>query len=313
MEFRSAEYRKTFAPVIIGNILDGTLQVLSKMENMRGVFVKIQQEARLGAAALSPSIMKTIRSLYFDNPVFMETIKTKASDVQLADSYHDFVKRLKDYPAWGGNEWVPSVDDCIRSRERTFGISKLEMKVNGRRICIYDVGGQRAERRKWLNNNANLPKMSLAIFAISLSEYDQYLFEDRPKNRLEESLDLFEETINSDWLRKVPVVLLLNKKDLFDRKLVREDIPLNVSGRFSDAPLTEDPSEAITWMVSKFAQRRIVNRRLCAFVLSATSASRVKSVFDQIEGMLTTRSFFVDPASSQKSTNISTVSSQSLG
>jgi hypothetical protein len=47
---------------------------------------------------------------------------------------------------------------------------------------VVDVGGQRAERRKWMHCFDNVTAL---IFTAAISEYDQMLFEDRNKNRLE--------------------------------------------------------------------------------------------------------------------------------
>jgi hypothetical protein len=259
-----------------------------------------------------------IQTLYTENTAFRETMKFRGNEVQLADNYHDFCKRLREYPIWGGPGWVPTVDDCVRARARTTGVAKVDLVIDHRKFTIVDVGGQRAERRKWLNNTANLRSVDLVVFVASLSEYDQQLFEERSKNRLEESLNLFSECINSDWLKDRPAVLYLNKKDVFDRKFKKEKIPLNATGRFPDAPSgAVDSAQAITWIVSKYAKRRKCNQRLSAFVMSATSPDRVKTVFDQCCDMLVKREFLIQGANSSRSTQISegstsNVSSQSL-
>jgi guanine nucleotide-binding protein subunit alpha len=68
--------------------------------------------------------------------------------------------------------------------------------------------------------------VTVVIFCASLSEYDQNLREDSTTNRMKESLLLFDAIVNSPWFRKTPVVLFLNKIDLFKEKIVR--VPLNV-------------------------------------------------------------------------------------
>jgi hypothetical protein len=315
--FKSPEHRRSYAPIIVGNLLDGTLQVLSMIsDSNKATFIDLQKEARAGGDHISSWAAKTIQELYSTDAKFKETIRGKGNEVQLTDNYHEFCKRLRDYPAWGGPGWIPSVEDCVRARARTSGVAKMDLVIEQRKFTIIDVGGQRAERRKWLNNSSNLRSVDLVIFVASLSEYDQQLFEERTKNRLEESLDLFSECINSEWLKDRPAVLYLNKKDVFDRKYKRDKVPLNVSGRFPDAPSgTVESAQAITWIVSKYAKRRKRNQRLSAFVMSATSPDRVKSVFDQCCSMLIKRDFLIQQGS--KSTQISegsasNVSSQSL-
>ena len=54
---------------------------------------------------------------------------------------------------------------------------------------IVDVGGQRGERRKWIHCFEGVRAI---LYVASLSEYDQVCLEDRTKNRLIDSLTLFE-------------------------------------------------------------------------------------------------------------------------
>jgi len=46
-------------------------------------------------------------------------------------------------------------------------------------------------------------------------------FKDDITNRLVESLDLFEEVVNSKWFKDTPVVLLLTKPDMLQKELLR--------------------------------------------------------------------------------------------
>ena len=80
----------------------------------------------------------------------------------------------------------------------------------------YDVGGQRNERRKWIHKFDNVDSM---VFVASLSEFDQMLYEDETKPRLDESLELWSQIVNSRWFQECANFLFLNKKDLFEKKV----------------------------------------------------------------------------------------------
>jgi hypothetical protein len=60
---------------------------------------------------------------------------------------------------------------------------------------LFDVGGQRNERRKWIHL---FDGVTAVIFCAALSEYDQTLFEDESTNRMIETKELFE------WVLKEP-------------------------------------------------------------------------------------------------------------
>jgi len=86
---------------------------------------------------------------------------------------------------------------------------------------MFDVGGQRGERKKWIHCFENVTAI---MYIASLIEYDQVLAEDRTRNRLEESLALFTGIINLPWFKTASVILFLNKRDLFKDKVEKVKI-----------------------------------------------------------------------------------------
>lgn len=58
------------------------------------------------------------------------------------------------------------------------------------------------------------------LFVVALSGYDMTLLEDTTVNRLEESLNLFEQIVNNRWFKEACFVLFLNKLDLFREKIM---------------------------------------------------------------------------------------------
>ncbi|CAO3591864.1 unnamed protein product [Absidia cylindrospora] len=83
---------------------------------------------------------------------------------------------------------------------------------------MFDVGGQRSERKKWIHC---FDSVASIIFCVALSEYDQVLLEESQQNRMLESLSLFESIINSRWFLHTSIMLFLNKVDIFKLKVAR--------------------------------------------------------------------------------------------
>lgn len=81
---------------------------------------------------------------------------------------------------------------------------------------MFDVGGQRSERKKWIHCFENVTTI---LFLVAISEYDQLLFEDETVNRMQEALTLFDSICNSRWFVKTSIILFLNKIDRFKEKL----------------------------------------------------------------------------------------------
>ena len=106
------------------------------------------------------------------------------------------------------------------------------------------MGGQRSERKKWIHCFQNV---DCVLFCVALSAYNQTLREDSevvrllikikmmwpfaflllcPQNRLQESLRLFGSILNNRWFASTSIMLILNKRDLFEQKI--KESPLTV-------------------------------------------------------------------------------------
>ena len=88
----------------------------------------------------------------------------------MTSSYFYDIERLfaKDY--------VPSDQDILRARLRTTGISETIFDLGQLTYKMFDVGGQRSERKKWIHVFDNV---QVVLFLAAISGYDQVLVEDR--------------------------------------------------------------------------------------------------------------------------------------
>jgi len=163
------------------------------------------------------TLLDDLQHLWKDSGV-AKLIKEHASELNLFDSatyFFDAMERtfVEDY--------IPTPADILRTRLPTTGIIQTDFQIDKLRFKMYDVGGQRGERKKWIHCFDNVTAI---FFLASLSEYDQFLAEDRTRNRLRESLDLFEGLINLPWFKQSPIILFLNKNDIFIQKIARIDL-----------------------------------------------------------------------------------------
>lgn len=237
-------------------------------------------------SSLTETEAKLISRLVFESQQFQElATNANSHSIPLQDCWFCFVEKFKTYPKWGGEGWIPDAEDCIRSRARTSGVITEELEMEGMQLRIFDVGGQRSERRKWMHM---FEHVLATIFVVGISEYDQVLFEDRGKNRLVESLELFKECCHSAWLIDANILLFLNKKDLFHKKFAIEKIPLNISGKFPSAP--SDPTDenvAIEWFANQFrANKAGDQQKMFVHVTTATDPENVRTVFSACRSIL---------------------------
>lgn len=106
--------------------------------------------------------------------------------------------------------------DWLHVRIRTTGMVVENFKVKEASFTAIEVGGARVERKKWIHVFQNV---TAVVYVCAISEYDEFLFEDRSMNRMVESLNLFEEMVNHEDLSKSGMILYMNKADIFKRKI----------------------------------------------------------------------------------------------
>jgi len=203
-------------------------------------------------------------------------------------------------------DYVPDIEDALKCRVRTTGFVHYNYTVKDNAFTIYDVGGQRNERKKWIHQFADV---AAVIFVCALNHYHAVLFEDEKKNAMHEAIELFTEICNSKWFRKSELILFLNKDDLFREKLQLQ-IPLSTC--FSSAvqwegkqwegqqytPIQNDPAadkqhfdecyeEAIKFIQDAFISvNQFPNRVIFCHVTCATDQDTVQKVFWDVQNIV---------------------------
>ncbi|BHF74385.1 hypothetical protein SprV_0501747100 [Sparganum proliferum] len=116
----------------------------------------------------------------------------------------------------GKPDYIPTEQDILRCRVLTSGIFETKFTVDKVQFHMFDVGGQREERRKWIQC---FNDVTAIIFVAACSSYNMVLREDPNQNRVRESLELLGSIWNNRWLRNISVILFLNKQDLLTEKV----------------------------------------------------------------------------------------------
>ena len=130
----------------------------------------------------------------------------RSNEYQLIDCAKYFLDRTDDVKK---DDFSPTHQDILRCRVLTSGIFETKFRVDKVKFHMFDVGGQRDERRKWIQC---FNDVTAIIFVAASSSYNMVLREDNTQNRLREALDLFRSIWNNRWLRTISVILFLNKQ-----------------------------------------------------------------------------------------------------
>jgi len=176
----------------------------------------------------------------------------------------------------GTPKYLPTETDVLRARAKTVGIKETRFNMGQLSIHMFDVGGQRSERRKWIHCFESVTSI---IFCTALSEYDQVLREEKNQNRMTESLALFESVINSRWFLRTSIILFLNKIDVFKVKLPK--VPLE--RYFPEYTGGSDINKAAKYILWKFMQANRARLSVYPHLTQATDTTNIRLVFAAVK------------------------------
>ena len=220
-QFSHAE-RKQNLSTIHSNIIQA-MHILIKHSKNIEVYDEIQCRESLAVIealdmyeGLNVDRSNAIIELWADEAI--KKVWARRNETQITESVSYFFNKMEIIKV---PNYVPDKDDMLYCRFRTSGIVTDQYLIDGAVFEMYDVGGQRNERRKWIYCFENVTGI---IFVAGLSEFNQVLFENKERNRMEEALDLFEDICNNSCFAKSSVILFLNKRDLFEEKIKISDI-----------------------------------------------------------------------------------------
>ncbi|KAL7982789.1 hypothetical protein Chor_005192 [Crotalus horridus] len=186
--------------------------------------------------------------------------------------------------------YIPTQQDVLRTRVKTTGIVETHFTFKDLHFKdffwlffyrMFDVGGQRSERKKWIHC---FEGVTAIIFCVALSDYDLVLAEDEEMNRMHESMKLFDSICNNKWFTDTSIILFLNKKDLFEEKIKRS--PLTIC--YPEYPGSNTYEEAAAYIQCQFEDlnKRKDTKEIYTHFTCATDTKNVQFVFDAVTDVI---------------------------
>lgn len=264
----------------LGNVLDAYEKLSVDMPgDLKSLADTFNADMR-PAEKMDPTNVVTMKALW-DHASFKEVFERR-SEYQLNDSAQYYFDKMD---AIADPNYVPDEQDVLRSRVRTTGIVQSDFVIKSMNFSMFDVGGQRNERRKWIHAFDDVDSV---IFVAALSEYDQVLFEDETMNRMDEAIQLFDQIVNSKWFKQTAMMLFLNKKDLFEMKLAKKPLKKFYKPA-EDSNITDDTNfdQCAEYFKGRFlAKNKNPEKSIFSHVTCATDTSNVKFVFNAVVAII---------------------------
>jgi guanine nucleotide-binding protein G(i) subunit alpha len=281
----SPEERESFKEIIFSNTVQSMRVILEAMDNMgiqlqndgnqRHVTTIMNLPNQIEGDQLPSNVSLAIKSLWADRGV-LECF-SRSREYQLNDSakyYFDSIDSIS------RSDYLPTDQDVLRSRVKTTGITETTFLIGELTYRMFDVGGQRSERKKWIHCFENVTAI---VFLVAISEYDQLLLEDETVNRMQEALTLFDSICNSRWFVKTSIILFLNKIDRF-----REKLPVSPMNKyFPDFEGGDDYDLACDYILNRFVSlNQSEVKQIYTHFTCATDTNQIKFVMAAVNDII---------------------------
>jgi len=215
--FSSGE-RRAFINLLKVTILEDLHTLLSIEDNVikrlpRDIqnYARVINELENSADELTPDIVEAIHHLWNDDEIQRFYDKSMSSGFgEHASFFFDSIRRICE------PDYIPTDEDILKARIRTTGRNIVKFRFCDVNTLLIDVGGQRSARTSWINDFQN---SHYVMFVASLSDFDQNMYEDQNTRRTDDTRELFRNIVTSPIFENTPFFLVLNKYDLFVKKL----------------------------------------------------------------------------------------------
>jgi len=270
--------------LLVSHLIDGTASPLDEID-LSDDWVGHCATAGLGPnndAQMFLQIWKPMKVLWLSQTM-QGTVWKKRSLVNIIDGHKDFLDTLDRIAS---KTFKPTQQDVLLARVKTTQVVMERYRIDGIDFEMYDVGGQRSERRKWIDC---FDSVDAVIFVAALSEYDQNLAESKRTNRMVEALELFRSICNNRAFANTSVMLFLNKKDIFEEKLQYSDIASQRPFADYGGP-PKDFNNGVLYFIEKFKDCLINDEITDSFIqaCTATDTNNMEFVLDSTRTIIMT-------------------------
>ncbi|XP_023603277.1 guanine nucleotide-binding protein G(o) subunit alpha-like [Myotis lucifugus] len=265
----------------------------------------------------SPELLSAMVRLWGDSGI--QECFNRSREYQLNDSakyYLDSLDRI------GASDYQPTEQDILRTRVKTTGIVETHFTFKNLHFsCGEDLMGRgegatgcsamgeaaavlRDQHTKGLLADGGRSRRPAAVHGLSghpcglSSIHSAHLslrrreWEAGPcvskkvkgwRNRMHESLKLFDSICNNKWFTDTSIILFLNKKDLFEEKIKKS--PLTIC--FPEYTGPSAFTEAVAYIQAQYeSKNKSAHKEIYTHITCATDTNNIQFVFDAVTDVI---------------------------
>ncbi|OZC10777.1 g-protein alpha subunit [Onchocerca flexuosa] len=283
----SDEERKAYKPVVYSNTIQSMMAIIRAMGQLKLFTIIIYMKRK---------VTQNIEVLQIDF----------SADVRNEDARQFFMLAQSCDegelpPEISQPGYVPTQDDVLRTRVKTTGIVETHFTYKDLHFKMFDVGGQRSERKKWIHC---FEGVTAIIFCVAMSEYDMKLAEDdemcsctflvekwRVPLPVFFNMGLFHSFVNvsgqssCDYAGNTSIILFLNKKDLFEEKIRKSPLTLCFP-EYTGTNTYEEAAAYIQLQFENLNKRKDGQKEIYTHFTCATDTNNIRFVFDAVTDII---------------------------
>lgn len=277
LQYKQVVYSNTIQSMIAIIRAMGTLKIefaqSDRADDARNLFA---MAGGMDDVDFNQQLVALMKRLWNDSGV--QACFGRSREYQLNDSAAYYLNSLD---RLGSKDYLPTEQDVLRTRVKTTGIVETHFTFKDLHFKMFDVGGQRSERKKWIHC---FEGVTAIIFCVALSAYDLMLAEDDEMNRMMESMKLFDSICNNKWFTETSIILFLNKKDLFAEKITKS--PLSICFQEYTGSNTYEEAAAYIQLQFENLNKRKDTKEIYTHFTCATDTNNIQFVFDAVTDVI---------------------------
>ncbi|KAI0554796.1 G-protein alpha subunit-domain-containing protein [Xylaria curta] len=195
------------------------------------------------------------------------------NNYQFHDNSEYYIENINRLAEQAARHSVATDGDLLRTQVTTTGIHQVNITYKGTQFCVYDVGGERSERKKWIHA---FEDVSVVVYPVDTTGYGRSLREDADGDRMREQFMVFESIANNSWFARSSFIIVFSKMDILPQYLKEEDASAFLR---SCGIIVDSGSNVLQSTITAYNYISHLERHFRGLVRSAEIRERIRFVY----------------------------------